>query len=44
VLFAVVLWVKRAPILFEAALNHATLHALEHLAFLLSAVENTLHS
>jgi putative membrane protein len=37
-LFTLILWVWHSPSLFEAALQHATVHALEHLAFLLSAM------
>jgi putative membrane protein len=37
-LFTLILWIWHVPILFEAALQHTTVHALEHLAFLLSAM------
>jgi putative membrane protein len=37
-LFAVVVWLWHAPALFQAALRDETLHALEHLAFLASAL------
>lgn len=37
-LFTIALWVWHAPVLFEAALQDATIHALEHLAFLLTAM------
>jgi len=37
-LFTLALWVWHAPALFEPALEHATLHAVEHLTFLLTAL------
>jgi putative membrane protein len=38
ILFAVTLWIWHAPLLYQAALNNQTIHNLEHIGFLLTAL------